>query len=230
MMAEGIVVVPLYARQAPAELVAMMKDSTPARIFCLDAAHRAEIQKIWPQAPPISLAGGCLRRRTKRAAARPFATKIPTSSTIIYTSGTSGEPKGVILNAGKRNHMLGCTNTRLDQLMGSRTEARPHFSLRAILLCRLVDPFAHLALAQQRSHTLHGPHQARRRIKLAAPNYFLNVPTLLERVRAKIQNTIQQARRLGHRVFTRAQRAYIQPPQGTTQFGDSFWLSARRIR
>jgi long-chain acyl-CoA synthetase len=32
MMAEGIVVVPLYTRQAPAECVAMLKDSTPSRI------------------------------------------------------------------------------------------------------------------------------------------------------------------------------------------------------
>src|SRR5271169_1543464 len=29
-MAEGLIVVPLYSRQAPAELVAMMKDCTPS--------------------------------------------------------------------------------------------------------------------------------------------------------------------------------------------------------
>ena len=34
-MAEGLIVVPLYFRQAPAELVAMMKDSTPS---CSSAA------------------------------------------------------------------------------------------------------------------------------------------------------------------------------------------------
>ena len=32
--------------------------------------------------------------------------------TIIYTSGTSGEPKGVCLNTGNLNHMLGCTTER----------------------------------------------------------------------------------------------------------------------
>ncbi len=30
LMAEGLIVVPLYSRQAPAELVAMMKDCTPS--------------------------------------------------------------------------------------------------------------------------------------------------------------------------------------------------------
>src|SRR5439155_24870682 len=35
--------------------------------------------------------------------------------TIIYTSGTSGEPKGVCLNVGNLTHMLSCTTERLDQ-------------------------------------------------------------------------------------------------------------------
>ena len=40
IMAEGLIVVPLYARQAPAELVAMMKDCSPALICCGDDALR----------------------------------------------------------------------------------------------------------------------------------------------------------------------------------------------
>jgi long-chain acyl-CoA synthetase len=55
IMAEGVIVVPLYARQAPAELVAMMKDAMPAQICCFDASASAEIQKLWPNAPHISV-------------------------------------------------------------------------------------------------------------------------------------------------------------------------------
>ena len=51
-MAEGLIVVPLYARQAPAELVAMMKDCSPALICCGDAALRDGIVENWPEAPP----------------------------------------------------------------------------------------------------------------------------------------------------------------------------------
>src|SRR5664279_1207928 len=36
IMAEGLTVVPLYARQAPAELVAVMKDCSPALLACGD--------------------------------------------------------------------------------------------------------------------------------------------------------------------------------------------------
>src|SRR4030081_3502342 len=51
MMAEGLVVVPLYARQAPAELVAMMKDCAPSLLCCGDAALRDGIVHAWPDAP-----------------------------------------------------------------------------------------------------------------------------------------------------------------------------------
>src|SRR5450755_4062375 len=40
IMVEGLIMVPLYARQAPAELVAMMKDCSPALIYCGDATLR----------------------------------------------------------------------------------------------------------------------------------------------------------------------------------------------
>src|SRR5271167_4599707 len=51
IMAEGLIVVPLYARQAASELVAMMKDCSPALICCGDAALRDGIVENWPGAP-----------------------------------------------------------------------------------------------------------------------------------------------------------------------------------
>ena len=39
---------------------------------------------------------------------------------ILYTSGTSGEAKGVMLTVGNLDHMLSCTKARLDELMGPR--------------------------------------------------------------------------------------------------------------
>ena len=50
--AEGLIVVPLYHRQAAGELVAMMKDSTPLLVCCGDAILKEAIQQIWPAAPP----------------------------------------------------------------------------------------------------------------------------------------------------------------------------------
>src|SRR5579862_3708716 len=52
IMAEGLIAVPLYARQAPAELVAMMKDCWPAVIACAEQSLADAIVQEWTDAPP----------------------------------------------------------------------------------------------------------------------------------------------------------------------------------
>src|SRR5215470_19680174 len=52
MMAEGLIVVPHYARQSPTELAAMMKDCSPALVCCGDATLRDGLVREWPAAPP----------------------------------------------------------------------------------------------------------------------------------------------------------------------------------
>ncbi|MGA8541807.1 MAG: AMP-binding protein, partial [Terriglobales bacterium] len=117
VMAEGLTVVPLYARQAPSELVAMMKDCWPSVIACGEQSLADAILQAWPEAPPsfcfenVFTAGrGPVENPALKVAAEDVVT-------IIYTSGTSGEAKGVMLNAGNVGYMLGCTSGRLDQLM-----------------------------------------------------------------------------------------------------------------
>src|SRR5580658_9709568 len=121
VMAEGLTVVPMYARQAPAELVAMMRDCWPSVIACGDQSLADAIVEVWPEAPPHF----CFEHvftSTREPVENPALTLAETDVvTIIYTSGTSGEAKGVMLNTGNVGHMLGCTSGRLDQLMRGYT-------------------------------------------------------------------------------------------------------------
>jgi len=227
MIAEGIIVVPLYARQAPAELIAMMKDSTPARACCANAVIAAEIQKLWPAGPKISLLDSVFTGDA--VSPRPPSRHADSDAvTIIYTSGTSGEPKGVVLNSANVTYMLGCTNARLDQLMSqfSRSGAEPDrvfhylpFSFAASWLLLLT------ALSRNSVLTLsHDLSKLADELKIATPDYFLNVPTLLERVRRRIEEAIQQRGGFAAKIFSRAQQAYARRHRNESRFADGLWL------
>jgi long-chain acyl-CoA synthetase len=241
LTAEGIIVVPLYSRQAPHELVVMMKDASPARIFCADAPSAAEIQKLWPAAPPITLLDAVFVPLEKDAAddaAREAnaGSSVPSLHladsdpvTVIYTSGTSGEAKGVVLTAGNIGFMLGCTNTRLDELMAlsgapkddpDRIFQYGPFSLAAswMLLLTALSRRSVLYLSTNVS-------MLSNEIKVAAPNYFLNVPLVLERVRAKVEEMIRKRGRLAATVFTRAQSAYRRRFEKGAAGAGAAWLA-----
>src|SRR5471030_3027751 len=103
--------------------------------------------------------------------------------TIIYTSGTSGEAKGVCLNVENVTHMLKCTTERLDQLMGPSKNPDQVFHY---LPFNFAGSWILLLSCLMRESTLTLSTDLNRlvdEIALAAPHYFLNVPTLLERVR-----------------------------------------------
>src|ERR1700736_495607 len=122
LMAEGIVVVPLYSRQAPGALAAMLKDCEPRILFTSDAALGDAVVKGWEQAPRVVVFKDVFPS-SLLIEGNPVSLSTSDVVTIIYTSGTSGEAKGVCLNVGNIDHMLACTGERLDQLMRDKSES-----------------------------------------------------------------------------------------------------------
>lgn len=215
LMAEGIIVVPLYARQAPAELVGMMKDAAVSLVLCGDDALREALARCWPEAPPIRLLDDALKGDSEATdpGLKPQRLADSDPVTIIYTSGTSGEPKGVVLTAGNVNHMLGCTTARLDQLMlpGGSPAAEPEqvfhyapfcFAASWMLLLSCLSRHAVLSLSTDLSKLAD-------EIKLVSPHYFLNVPALLERVKSSTERQISKRGGVGGGIFNGAMRAAV---------------------
>ncbi|GAC1663138.1 MAG: AMP-dependent synthetase/ligase [Candidatus Acidiferrum sp.] len=228
LMAEGIVVVPLYSRQAPVELVAMMRDCQPRLILVGDVVISAAVKQAWPDGPASVLLAELISPASRPQPAPPILRNDTDLVTIIYTSGTSGESKGVCLNVRNITHMLGCTTGRLDQLMGMHNELNRIFHY---LPFNFAASWIVLLSALSRESTLTLSTDLNRladEIRLAAPHYFLNVPTLLERVRRGVEEALSKRGAPIRSLFAKAGRAWHRQQGGETNPLDKMWLALGR--
>jgi len=227
VMAEGLIVVPLYSRQAPAELVAMMKDSTPALVCCGDAALRDGIAQSWREAPPQFLFDEIFAGVEGVQLERPQVAK-DSPVTIIYTSGTSGEAKGVVLTAANVGFMLDRTAERLEQLMSGATSGS---ASRDRIFHYLPFTFAAswialLTFLKRRSLVTINMDLAKiaNDMRVVAPDYFLNVPQLLERMRRAVDEQLWQTGGVAQVIYARAKAAWARREEKQPKAGDAMWL------
>jgi len=223
IMAEGLIVVPLYARQAPAELVAMMKDCSPSLLCCSDVTLRDAITQHWPEAPPRFLFDEIFTGPRDLALDQlQVAESDPV--TIIYTSGTSGEAKGVVLTAGNVGHMLGCTSGRLDLLMEGRRGQDCVFHY--LPFCFAGSWIMLLTCLLRRSLlTLNTDlNKLAADMRTAAPYYFLNVPALLERMRKAVDEQLWKTGGIVRGIYGRAKAAWVRKQESKARLWDGVWL------
>jgi long-chain acyl-CoA synthetase len=230
IMAEGAIALPLNSRQAPGELAVILKDADPVLLIAADQAlasivapnaGRARVvlfDEVFA-APPAGTAAATVEPP------RPLAASDPV--TLIYTSGTSGEPKGVPLTVGNVEHMLPCTRGRLDELMRSgkhkgadaTTGARAEDTESAFhyLPCCFAGSWILMLTVLGREAVITFSTDLQRlseEISDVEPHYFLNVPILLERMRAKVEKQIEERGGLALRLFRAGRDAYLRGQVG----------------
>lgn len=187
ILAEGAIVVPLYARQSPEELVMIAKDAGVKRI-CVQTRELGEaIWALWPEAPIVGF------RELFDAPARtsaPTARRPDDVATIVYTSGTSGTSKGAMITYDALDFMLPQTSAALSELMAQAggEDLVYHYLPMCFMGSRLV-----VWTCLFRDNPIHlgsEPERILAEVGTVQPHYFLNVPILLERFKAGVDDAM----------------------------------------
>jgi long-chain acyl-CoA synthetase len=229
ILAEGLICVPLYARQAPAELAAMLADCEPTLLLCGTSELSAAIRDACRVFPRTML----FDEMYVTAVLGPKATvpQVPLKGsdpmTIIYTSGTSGVAKGVVLTVGNVTHMLGCTSSRLDLLMGGRAGQDRVFHY--LPFC-FAGSWILLQTSLLRGSLLTLNTDLNRlatELRNSAPDYVLNVPALLERMRRAVDDEMSRKGGVVRKIYSNAQRATLcrqASPEVSSTAREGLWL------
>jgi long-chain acyl-CoA synthetase len=201
IIAERAICVPLYSRQEPRQLAGMLRDCKPSLLLAADDRLVDAITSAWGEHCPIARYDAAF---SGDAVDDPVALEADDPVTIIYTSGTSGEPKGAVLNAGNVAYMLEVTVRELQRMSGSeRSEDRVYHYLPFCFAGSRIMLWSQL---RRGNPLMVGTDLARLQQELhaAAPHYSLNVPALLERIRNGVR---EKLRATGGPVFALYERA-----------------------
>ena len=186
-MFQGAMVVPLYARQAPPELAAMILDCDPTLILCDEATG---IEQLIPEAAGVYLFEEAFTESAE--VTEPVALPHSAPIRIVYTSGTSGDPKGAVLSVGNVDFMIPQTLGRIAELMkGHRGQERVfHY-----LPCCFAGSWILLLNCLSRGSLLifcTDLQKLGEELRDANPHWMLNVPLVLERIKTGIEDTVRQ--------------------------------------
>jgi len=225
MLAEGAIVVPMYARQAEEELVLMMQDAGATLVVCADDALAEAVTKAWAEAPVMTFealfAGEAVH---EPPAARPDDDPV----TIIYTSGTSGEPKGVMTTAGNVRFMLDTIDRRLTELMG-RPGGRDRV-FHYLPFCFAGSRFVLWSNLYRENGVMVSTDLTNlpEELKTAQPEWFLNVPALLERVKDGVEKKIASQGLPVRKLYDASIEAWRDARRGRATLPQKLLLAAAR--
>ena len=204
IMAEGAIVVPLYPRQAPDELIAMMKDCAPRLLLCATAELRLAITSRWKESPRTLLFDDAFSSPLSPLE-RGVGGEGPAA--IIYTSGTSGEAKGVVLTSENLSFMVEHTSRRVLDLVPDLPPTAEHRVFHYLPFC-FAGSWIMLLTSLHRANPLMMSMDLTRMLEevaVAKPHYFLNVPALLERVRNGVYTRLRERGGATSNLFFRVQ-------------------------
>jgi long-chain acyl-CoA synthetase len=202
MLGAGAIVVPMYDRQAPAELRGMLENCETELVVVENDKLKGELLSGWDKPPRVATFDEVFAAAP--ADTTPVDVKGGDRVTMIYTSGTSGEPKGVLYTADNVDFMLARTTARLREMVGDRTgQDRVFHYLPLCFAGSRIQLWSQLARANPLMVST-DLNNLVEELKTAAPHYFLNVPTLLERIKVGVGNKLKERGGIAYALYKAA--------------------------
>lgn len=217
-IAAGGIVVPLYDRQEPKELAVMLRSARPRVLMVGSDALAKSIEEAWDDRGDCRIITFDTLFDHEPSEAAPRELAADDTVAIIYTSGTSGEPKGVMLTRANVDFMLPKTAERISAV--SKPKDGPdrvfHFlpfcfaASRMMLWTQLSRPNPMMISTDLGKLVVE--------ISTAKPNYFLNVPAVLEKIRSGVGAKIKEKGGIGLELYTRGIEGYKATVAGQANF------------
>lgn len=221
---EGAIVVPLYARQDPRELAVMVRDCGPVLVLADGPALGDALAAAWPEHCPIADLQDVFATDPLPAGEAPHPVQPADPVTIIYTSGTSGEPKGVVLTRANVDFMLPQTVSSVDRITGARYPDKVfHFLPFCFAGSRIM-----LWTQLWRSNPLMLSTDLQNLVQemgTADPHYYLNVPAVLERIKTGVGKKIEERGGIAHALYQRGWAAFRSVRAGRANILDRWILN-----
>ena len=218
ILSQGAICVPLYARQNPVELAGMMRDCKPSLVLIANEELHTGMKDAWDAPCRMALFSEALAHAPTEEA--PHDVKGEDTVTIIYTSGTSGEPKGVMLSATNVDFMVPTTVRDLNALMDTqRKEDHVFHYLPFCFAGSRIMLWTQLFRANPLMMSTDLNNLAEE-IGTANPSYYLNVPALLERIRKGVTDKVHEKGGVALRLFEGGFEAYTRMATGNGKLRD----------
>lgn len=227
----GGVVVPVYPTWPTEQIHRVLSECGTAACFVENATHRATLDQLRSELPELryvwcideledraddAVPAAALEQR--RRAARPSS-----PATIVYTPGTTGQPKGCLLSHGNLMHEITVVTQALDELFAREDAATVLFLPLAHIDTRIIE--LSCVRAGARLGHCSDPHDLAAAMVAIRPTFLLTTPRVLQAAYTVASSRAHSTGRA--RLFTAAAETAIRYSRALDADGPGRLLRAR---